>query len=190
LYYNNTSEYCDADDIYEVKITNNQNSFNLGAEFKLKDITSGPINISPFMLIDDSINICVTIVNRRTLDTCHRCKSFYCIPHIITPSIKSEDNDVLLKSSSYLDSHPDEFFDVIPNPVENKFDIIFKDDKVEDCSASLNDNLGNMLMTNSFTSQKGMNRFTFNNINASSGMYYINLNVSGKLYSKKVMILK
>jgi hypothetical protein len=189
LFYNNTPQFCNSNDTYDVALSVNGNIMECG-RIVLNNITHNALNFSPMMYLTDSILACVTIVNLRTLDTCIKCAVIYCDGTIIVPGMTKQDNDVLLKSTSYLDEHPDEFFEVVPNPIENKFDVIFKSDNIESCSAALNDNLGNLLMTNTFTSQKGVNKISFNNINFSSGMYFINLNINGKLYSKKVLILK
>ena len=186
IHHKNTPDFCNDNDTLLVSISISGSNYSYQGEFSLKDLFSNMINICPLMRISDTSLICVRLINKNTSDTCIKCAY---VPTTLPPQVK-KDNDVLLKSSSYLKDHPDEFFDVVPNPIENKFDIIFRSDNVENCTATLNDNLGNLLMSNKFTSQKGINRITFSNINFNSGMYFINLNIAGTLYSKKVLILK
>ncbi|HRP01695.1 MAG TPA: T9SS type A sorting domain-containing protein [Candidatus Kapabacteria bacterium] len=191
LYYFNTVDYCNLNDTFNVSLTSSNNIVSQEFDLVPATLSSGEIiNISPYMIFEDSLRACVKIINKRTLDTCERCTTVYCLPNIILPDNMEQGGGELLKNS--IGDLPEELniIKIAPHPIEDNFEIQLLSNKKELSQIKIFDLMGIEVYSIDYYLIEGFNKISVNNLDLSNGTYLLTITTDNKIKSSKIQIMR
>ncbi len=184
LDYNNTPTYCNFDDSLMVVISNETMQMAwFGSIFKLSDAFTFPIPISPMVFFDGYTEFCIKFTNLRTNDTCTKCIILDC--------------DEIGTSGPQHDLHrniPDNLesddIKIIPNPTDDIIDIYFNSKENSDSEISIYSLMGEEMLTKTIKVRKGKNSTRLSTIDLPPTLYYLKIDIDGKIMTKPVMVAR
>jgi hypothetical protein len=185
LDYNNTPAYCNFDDSLSVLILNYTREVALlGEIFKLSDALTFPIPISPMVFFDDYNEFCIIFTNLRTNDTCTKCIILEC-DDIGTSGPQYELHRELPDNQL----EPDEI-KLIPNPTDDIVDVYFNSKVNSESEISIYSLMGEEVMSKSIKVKHGRNSTRLSTRDLPSALYYLKINIDGKLMTKPIMVAR
>ncbi|MGZ4102328.1 MAG: T9SS type A sorting domain-containing protein, partial [Bacteroidia bacterium] len=74
-----------------------------------------------------------------------------------------------------------------PNPVKEYFEIAYETQSPSFVNLKMTDITGRELLLQNFRPMNGLNKFKIETGHLPAGVYYVNLNVEGKIFTEKVI---
>jgi len=191
LYYLNSIDYCNLLDTFNISLTTSNNIISQEFDLVPASLSSGElINISPFLIFNDSIRACVKIINKRTLDTCERCTTIYCGYMPILPNEMEQSGGELFKNS--IGDLPGDLniIKIVPHPIDNNFEIHLISRNKESSKIKIFDLMGIEVYSIDYDLIEGFNKISVNNFDLGNGTYILTITTDDKIKSSKIQIMR
>ncbi|HRP03224.1 MAG TPA: T9SS type A sorting domain-containing protein, partial [Candidatus Kapabacteria bacterium] len=192
LYYLNSIAYCNLLDTFHIALSTSNNIISQEFDLVPATLSSGElINISPFLIFNDSIRACVKIINKRTLDTCERCTTIYCgymLP--ILPNEMEQGGGELFKNS--IGDLPEDLniIKIVPHPIESNFEVHLISRNKESSKIKIFDLMGIEVYSIDYDIVEGFNKISVNNFDLANGTYILTITTDDKIKSSKIQIMR
>jgi hypothetical protein len=104
--------------------------------------------------------------------------AYFCVDNLITNSLTTNAIQNFISDSE---------LNLFPNPANNFFEVAYQTESPSFVNLKMTDATGRELLFQNFRSFNGLNKFKVDTQDLPAGIYYVTLNVEGKIYSKKLI---
>lgn len=197
FWFNHAVKYCDYDAPLQLQIYDSLTGSNIYQyNFALKGMYM-PMLPVPMIPFSGTKTICMRVINQLTNDTCLKCITLNCPNYDTTAGDPSDIFDLGVSNWKFgvndnlpYDYGNNESIRVYPNPFESYCIVEFISGKDLKGEITLQDNLGKEIVTQSVNTVEGVNSIKFENLNLTTGLYFITVKLPDRYDAKQVIFIK